>query len=369
MRSRSSKRIRLGLVGVGNVGRRVLELLLTKRSVLLDGLGLDLVLVGVADSGGIAMAAGGLSMERILDLKARGQSVANDPEFGRPGIPAVDLVRMAPSDVLLEASPASPRDGQPGLGCIEAALSRGMHVVTANKVPLVLAFPRLLALARAHGGELRFDATVAGGLPAVNLGRRDLCGATVHRLEGVLNLTANYVLARMEAGLSLAKALSEARLAGHAEADPSLDIDGWDAAEKLVILAHSVLDYPATLEQVEREGIASVTRDQLRRAAGQGMRVKLLAVAERGEAGLRLVVRPVWLKADHPLARLGASEMGIRFHTDVCGVLTAAIVEETPMPTAFAMLRDLLDLYAPHASSLAGDVSAALGDGSSEEED
>jgi homoserine dehydrogenase len=263
------------------------------------------------------------------------------------------MVRGVPADLLIDASPANMLDGQPGLGCIELALSQGSDVVTANKAPLVLAFPRLNELASAHQARLRFDATVAGGLPAVNLGRRDLAAANVQRIEGILNLTTNYILTRMAGeGLDYGAALSEAQKAGHAETDPSLDVEGWDAANKLVILAHSVLGLPATLDDVEVEGIEGVKPETLREAAAEGKRIKPLAVAERSGQGYHLYVRPVALAAGHPLAALGPKQMGIVYHTDISGVLTAAILEETPQPTASAVLRDVVELYGRRAGEV-----------------
>jgi homoserine dehydrogenase len=265
-------------------------------------------------------------------------------------------VQQTAADLLLDASPANfdplaqagPQSGQPGLSCIETALSRRMHVVTANKAPLVLAFSRLEALAESHSVELRYDATVTGGLPAVNLGRRDLAAAEIHRLEGILNLTTNYILTRMaDDGLSYAQALHDAQVAGHAETDPTLDVEGWDAANKLVILAHSVLGQPATLADVTVEGILGVTPEMLAQAAAEAKRVKLLAVAEQRGKGYELSVRPTWLEAGHPLAQLQPKQMGIVYHTDISGNISAAIVEETPLPTASAMLRDVVDIYRP----------------------
>ncbi len=341
-----ARTVRLLLIGAGNVGRRVLELLVRKEDLLRDRLGLQLWVVGVADTSGVAICPDGLDPQQIVDLKAGGQGVAAYPRWGQGGISALDMVRAAEADLLLEASPANLRDGQPGLGCIETALSKGMHVVTANKAPLVLAFPRLLDLARAHGVHLRFDATVAGGLPAVNLGQRDLAAAHIQRLEGILNLTTNYILTRMaDDGLSYDEALAHAQAAGHAETDPSLDVEGWDAANKLVILAHSVLGYAATLEDIAVEGITAITDTMLAQAAAEGKRVKLVATAEEREGGYHLHVRPTWLDAGHPLARLGAKQMGIVYHTDISGVISAAIVEETPVPTASAVLRDIVDIY------------------------
>jgi len=338
--------VRLLLTGAGNVGRRFLELIVLKRDMLHDRLGLRLVLAGVADRSGVAVCPAGLDPRRVVELKLAGQGVAAYPRWGQAGVSALEMVETAQAGLLLEASPANLQDGQPGLACIEAALARGMYVVTANKAPLVLAFPRLLALAEANGAKLRFDATVAGGLPAINLGQRDLSMAEIHRLEGILNLTSNYILTSMaEHGLSYDQALAHAQAAGHAEADPRLDVEGWDAANKLVILAHSVLHYPATLADVSVQGITSLTAKALRQAVGEGRRVKPVAVAEREGQRYRLTVGPAWLDASHPLAQLGAEQMGIVYHTDVCGVISAAIIEQTPMPTAAAMLRDVLDLY------------------------
>jgi len=342
----ATQQVRFLLIGVGNVGRRFLELLVGKREALRDRLGLELILTGAADTSGVAACTTGLDPQQVVQLKTEGQGVAAYPRWGRPGGSALEMVQTAEADLLLEASPANLKDGQPGLGCIEAALSRGMHVVTANKAPLVLAFPCLLDLARDHGVRLCFDATVAGGLPAVNLGQRDLAAAEIHRLEGILNLTTNYILTRMaQDGLGYDEALAHAQAAGHAETDPSLDVEGWDAANKLVILAHSVLDYPATLADVAVEGITHVTAETLRQAAAEGKRVKLVATAERDGDRYRLSVRPTWLDADHPLAQLGPKQMGIVYHTDISGVISAAIVEETPVPTASAMLRDVVDVY------------------------
>lgn len=219
-------------------------------------------------------------------------------------------------------------------------------MVTVNKGPLVLAYPRLTKLAAEEGVKLAFSGAVAGGLPTVNIGRRDLAGSEVLRLEGILNLTTNYILTQMaEKGKSYAEALAEAQADGHAEADPSLDVEGWDAANKLVILAQSVLEYSASLEDVEVEGITRIGPEDLERAAASGKVIKLIALAEKEDGGYRLSVRPTWLDRSHPLARLTAHQMGIVYHTDINGTITAVIDEEDPLPTAAAMLRDLINIY------------------------
>ena len=341
-----TQRVKFMLIGAGNVGLRFLHLVEGKRATLRERMGLELILVGVADSSGVARNPEGLSVPEVVALKQGGQGVSEHPQWGVPSETGLEMVQARGADLLVEASPANMVDGQPALACLEAALSGGMHVVTANKAPLVLAFPRLAALARDNGVQLRYDATVTGGLPAVNIGQRDLAVTRIHRLEGVLNLTTNYILTRMaQDGMSYDEALAHAQAAGHAETDPTLDVEGWDASNKLVILANSVLRFPAKLDDVEVTGIMGVDEDALNAAAAEGMRIKLVATAEADGDRYRLSVRPIRLPADHPLAQLGPKQMGIVFHTDINGSVSAAIVEDTPTPTAAAVLRDLVEIY------------------------
>jgi homoserine dehydrogenase len=257
----------------------------------------------------------------------------------------MDLLERAEADVLIEASPLDLETGQPGLGCMRAALSRGMHVVTANKGPLVLAYRELAELAHSNGVGIRFSATVGGGLPAVNVGQRDLAGASIHRLEGILNLTTHYILSQMSAGVSFEDALVRAQAEGHAEANPQLDVEGWDAAAKLTILANAVLGQLTTLAEVEVTGITGVTYEAICRARMERHLIKLLASADQqADGGYALKVAPTWLPLYHPLARLTAHQMGVIYHTDIAGVITVVIDEEDPMPTAAAMVRDLVDI-------------------------
>jgi homoserine dehydrogenase len=222
-----------------------------------------------------------------------------------------------------------------------------MHVVTPNKGPLVLAYRELHDLAAAQGVHLRFDGTVAGGLPAVYIGQRDLRGAVVHRLEAVPNLVTGYIMDLLTGGLPWEEALESARQQGVLEADASWDLDGWDAAAKLVILANAALGVPARLEDVAITGITGLEPDALRAARDQGQRYRLLARADRSTDGrYALSVAPTPLSPDRPLGRLGQKQMGVVFHTDIYGTISAVIDEPDPIPSAATMLRDLLDIYA-----------------------
>ncbi len=341
-----TRRIRLVIIGLGNVGRNVLSLLIQKRETLKTTYGLGPIVVGAADTSGAALQRDGLDLATVIRMKEQKQGVALYPHAGRPGMTALELVRQSQADVLIEASPVNLTSGQPGLDCIREALNRGWHVVTANKAPLVLAYQELMTLAAERGRQLRFSATVGGGLPSVNVGRRDLAPCTIHRVEAILNSTTHYILtAMLEEGKTFAEALADAQRSGVAEADPSLDVDGWDAANKCVILANSVLHVPATLNDVSVTGIRAVTIEEMHQARHEGQCLKLLVTAERVDDGYRLAVRPTLIPGTHPLARLRGEELGIVYYTDIMGAVTVTIAEKGPIPTAAAVLRDVISIY------------------------
>jgi homoserine dehydrogenase len=296
------------------------------------------------DSNGAALTDSGLDIHDIVKLKLSGESVSAYPDHGRRGLTALAALEQTAADLLIELTPTNLQHGEPGLSAIAWALEHGLDVVTANKGPLVLAYQRLAELAATNGRSLLFSGAVAGGLPTVNIGRRDLAGAQVLRVEGIFNTTTNYILLRMqEDGLSFEEALSEAQQAGVAEADPSLDIDGWDAANKLVIVANSVLGMPATLKDVTVQGIRNIERRDLLRAKERGHALKLLVTAEPSAGGYQLAVRPTELPLEHPLARLTRWQMGVMYTTDIMGVITAVIEDEGTDATAAAVLRDVIN--------------------------
>ncbi len=345
--------VRLALVGLGNVGRAFLELMVSKAPLLREQLGLELVLTGAADSSGAVMDASGIDPVALAAHKARGGNAASFLR-GVPGMSALKLTAQAPADLLLEASAVNLKTGQPGLDCVRRAIKRKMGVVLANKGPLVHAFGELTAASRAAGVGFAYSATVCGALPVVNIGRRDLVGCEIRSLAGIFNSTSNSILAAMARGGSYEQALRQAQLDGIAEADPSLDVEGWDTANKLVIIANSILGMPATLADVSPlMGITGITADQIRAGAAEGQTVKLVARAvqatkEPGSAseprGYALSVRPEWLPADDFLASVNGWEMGIAFDTDIMGLQQFKVDERGPVPTAAAMLRDVIML-------------------------
>jgi homoserine dehydrogenase len=331
------------LHGVGHVGRMLLRLIERQSDLLAARHGLTIRVVGAVDSRGGIFAPEGIAPGTLLAAKEAQGSIAALPG-GVEGLTALACLRQSRTPLtLLESTLVDLQTGGPGLLAMRAALEQGHSVVSANKGPLVLAFRELESLAARHGGGLAYSATVCGGLPAVNVGRYDLAHATVLRLEGVVNSTTNYILSEMEQGRDFDAALRKAQADGIAEADPTLDVSGWDAANKLIILANSVLRQPATAADVTVRGIESIRPEQLQEAAQAGQRIKLVASAEReGAGGYRLSVEPRALPLHHPLAAMQGHQMGLWLETDINGTIFLTIIEESPEPTAAAMLRDLV---------------------------
>ena len=343
--------MRFVLTGLGNIGRTLLEVLDARADLLRERHGLELKAVGLADSSGVAVDPAGLDLRAVVALKKRGEGVARLAAVGRPGVDALALVGMVDAELLLEATPTDHHSGQPGLDLVRTALARGMHCVLASKGPLVVAYAALEAASDLSGvpgaPALRFSGAVGGALPSINLGRRDLAGGRITRVEAVLNGTTQLILGLRARGMSFAAALAEAQRIGIAEPDASLDVEGWDAACKLVILCHAVLRCPVALADVSVTGIAGVTREALRAAGANGGRMSLLAIAQAlpdPSQGYRLSVGPTFLGPDHPLGRLGGDELGIVYHSDIFGRSCATSLEDGPVGSVAAMLRDVLEI-------------------------
>lgn len=339
-----TRTVDLALSGLGNVGCNFLRIIETKADRLAAEYGFLLRVVAVADSSGLAVSATGFDPLALRLHKEAGGRVADLPEF-RAGMTLADFFTQPGScQMLLEASPVNLRDGEPGLGYVRAALAAGISCVLANKGPLVLAFHDLHRLAAATGAGLVFSATVCGALPVVNIGRRDLIAADISLLRGVFNSTSNFILSEMAVGRSYADALAEAQRRGIAETDPSLDVGGWDTANKLTILANSFLGTKVTLADVTVQGITEITAEQLAAHRGNGEVVKLVAEARQTVGGYQFSVAPLALPTSDFLAGCSGWEMGVEIHSDLYGKMFHKIWEREPLPTAAAMLRDLVTL-------------------------
>jgi len=332
----------LALMGFGNVGRALARLLLAKRDELKDRYGIDWRVVGVAGRrAGAAINPRGIDLDRALALVGRGGSLA---ELSPSPAPAgADFVRACGAQVLFENTPVNYETGQPAIDHLRAALESGMHAITANKGPVVHAYRELRDLARARGRRFYFEAAVMDGAPLFSLWRAALPGARLLSFRGILNSTTNLILTLMESGQTFDEAVAQAQSIGVAETDPSGDILGWDAAVKVAALCTVLMDVPLKPQQVERQGIESMTPALLREAREEGRRWKLVCQAEHGAGGLRASVAPERLTPDDALYAVMGTSSSITFFSDVLGPLT--VTEDNPGPetTAYGLLADFIN--------------------------
>ena len=263
---------------------------------------------------------------------------------------AVKTIRETNADIIVEISYTDLETGEPALTHIREALDNGKHIVTTNKGPTALYYPDLLKSAREKNLEIGVEGTVLSGTPALHLGLDVLRGANIRKVEGILNGTTNYILTQMENEMEYAAALSEAQEKGYAEADPTGDVDGHDAAGKVVILANLLLNLPLTMSDVDREGITGITQEDIQSARAAGERWKLIGSVEKGQDGsYNATVKPQRLPAAHPLANIGGATNAITYTTDLLGEVTLVGPGAGRVETGFAILSDLLAIHRKHS--------------------
>ncbi|GAB4574416.1 MAG: homoserine dehydrogenase [Anaerolineae bacterium] len=335
--------LKIALLGFGNVNRALARLMLRKVEALKAEHDLSLRVVGIStNSHGRCIDPEGIDLAQALEVYAsgsldalhRGAAVADTRAF----------VAQVPADLVVESTWMDPQTGQPATDLIRAALQRGMHVVTANKGPLAYAHRELRALAREKQLGFFFESTVMDGGPVHAFGREGLPVSTIHRIRGVLNSTTNSILTRLEQGVPFEDALREMQEAGLAEADPTNDIEGWDSALKIVVLANVHMGADLRPADVDRTGIADVTIAQAQAALKDGKRIKLLCEAWREGETVRARVAPTPLPLDNPLAHVMRTSSAVTFEADTLTELTIIEGDSTPDTTAFGVLADIVNI-------------------------
>ena len=337
------KRVGLALVGLGNVGRRFIRLLNERDDMLREKYGLAFSVHCVVDSSGVAVSDDGFDLAHLLEHKGCGLKLRELREFDEGLTLAVALDNVQ-CDILLEASPVDLNTGNPGLSNCRTALEHGLHLVLANKAPLALAQAELDRLAADTDVGILYSATFCGGLPVLNIIRRDMVCGKILGFRGIFNSTTNFILEEMLKGRSYADALSETQERGIAEADPSIDVGGWDTAAKLVIAANSIVDAMITLADVSVSGIEDVQLDWLEQCRREGSVLKLVATAERIDAEWRFQVEPTPVPIASFLGSCSGWEMAIEIQSDIYGKSFHKLWEREPVPTAASMLRDAVHL-------------------------
>jgi homoserine dehydrogenase len=332
--------MRIFMIGFGVVGRALAEKILYERDKLVSKFGLKPRVIAIADSSGALVDERGVDVKEALEAKMKHGYLAKALPDRTVKAPLEELLENFDYDVLVETTPTNIVNGEPGLSYIRKALSMGKSVVTTNKGPLALALPALMEIADRNGAILRFSGTVGGGTPVLDFGKMCQSGDDVVKVEGILNGTTNYILTRMYAdGLDFNEALTEAQKSGYAEKDPFMDVEGFDTACKLVIIANYVMGLKVTLKDVEVRGIRGVTRDQLRELAKSGKTIKLLGVIDRETNSL--TVQPREVELTDPLCVWGTLN-AVTFHMERLGSETIVGKGAGGAETAIAIVRDLI---------------------------
>ena len=316
----------LALIGYGNVARRFASLIDERASRLLQDYGLDCRIVGTST--------------RRSGAIYRGERCRDSGEL---------IQRLSASDaelrIVVETTTLDVKDGEPAIGHVRAAIAAGCHVVTANKGPVAFAYHTLNEAAVRAGVRFLFESAVMDGIPVFNLVREALPCVDIVGFEGVVNTTTNHIITAMESGESFEEALARMQAEGIAEADASLDVDGWDAAAKTAALANVLLDARITPHDVRRTGIDPGVGERARTALTRGHRLKLVASATRHESGrMTYAVEPRELSATHLLAGLDGSANALILETDLLERIAICQLSGSLTQTAYGLLADIVTI-------------------------
>ena len=336
------KKMKIALLGFGNVGRALAQLLIAKREVLREQYQIEWSIVGIATRRhGSVLKSSGIDLEAALSLATADKEISTLAP-NNSDIDGVTFVRMSGADVLFENTPVNYQTGQPAIDHITTALELGMHAITANKGPVVHAFDRLAELAQAKGARFLYESTVMDGAPIFSLWQEVLPVAKLHSFRGVLNSTTNLILTLMEMEKSFDEALAHTQAIGIAETDPSGDIMGWDSAVKVAALVTVLMGIPLPPDIIKREGIEHISLEDVIKAREEGRRWKLICQAWRDGKGVKASVGPEQIDPNDSLYNVMGTSSAVTFVSDVLGDLTITETNPGPHTTAYGLLADFI---------------------------
>lgn len=334
--------MKIALIGFGTVGQGLAEILRDKGAELEQNYDFRADIVAVATQNrGSLYHPDGLDVRDLLVAIQKGH-LDNYPDVADLSRhwDTLTIIRQSNADVMVETTHTNLQTGQPALDYCLAAFDSGKHVVLANKGPVAVAYAELKEQARQAGKRLLFEGTVMAGTPSIRLALEALAGCTIREARGILNGTTNYILTQMENGMSYGDALAQAQQLGYAEADPAGDVDGWDAAGKVIILAAALFNKKLTLSDMSVTGISRIGADDVAEARAAGEKWKLIAHITPESAS----VAPARIPLSNPLAAVSGATNAITYNTDLLGDVTLVGAGAGRLQTGFALLSDLLDI-------------------------
>jgi homoserine dehydrogenase len=336
---------KIGLIGCGTVGQGLLDILERKAGELRENQGFEAKVVAISDKlKGSVLAPDGLSLPKVLEILGAGKTLDAYPGGSRPApVDPLDMIEKSNAGIIAELTYTDLKTGEPATSFIKKALRTGKHVVTSNKGPAALHYAEIKKLAQANRLHFRIEGTVMSGTPVFHLVETGLAGNEIREVLGILNGTTNFILSKMETdGMDYADALKLAQKLGYAEADPTADVEGFDAAGKLVILSNVLLGGSLAPGDVRREGISAITLEMVREAQARGVRYKLIARAKRDGGKVAASVLPQPIPLTDPLAGVMGAQNALTFDTDLMGKVTIQGAGAGKIETGYSILSDLL---------------------------
>lgn len=338
--------INVALLGCGTVGIKYLELIQNKKKDLKNKYGLNLSIVGVADSTGIAIDEAGLDIEQIIKVKTKQNKIGLYPKKGTLKASGIDILNKVHVDVVIESGVSDMETGGLSLDYARKALGLGIHVVFLSKGALVHSYQELQQLASEKNAQIKLSGATAAALPTIDVALQSLAGTDIGLIQGILNGTSNFILTQMtQHSVTYEDALKEAQEKGIAEPNPSNDVEGYDTASKILILANAVMGASLTMDDVEIKGITEVTAEQIESARKNGQVIKLIGEAKKDGNQVKVSVKLEKLNADHPMTIVHNEVKGIHFTTDTMGDLTVIGGKSNPRAAAAAALKDTILLF------------------------
>jgi homoserine dehydrogenase len=341
---------KVGLIGCGTVGQGLLEILDRKREHLRDVFDFETRLVAVSDKlKGSLVVPEGIDIRKLLGLLAEGKSINtySDPKKLKVEVSdPLDMIEKTDADIIAELSYTDIKTGEPATGYIRKALRTGKHVVTSNKGPAALHYRDLADLARKNGLQFRIEGTVMSGTPVFHLCESGLAGNDIREVKGILNGTTNFILSKMEQdGMEYSDALMLAQKLGYAEADPTADVEGFDALAKIVILSNVLLGGSVRTSEVQRTGISGISKADVEAAKAAGFRYKLIARTMKRDGKIEASVAPQKLPLSDPLAGVMGAQNALTFDTDLMGKITIQGAGAGKIETGYSILSDMLAIH------------------------
>ncbi|MCX7797574.1 MAG: homoserine dehydrogenase [Melioribacter sp.] len=333
---------RIALIGFGTVAQGLCEILLNKKNELKKNYNYEFDIVAINDiKYGTAYNPKGLNIKNLLkEINEHRKFISNTVKWD-----AIQTIKKSNANIICELSYTNLIDGQPAIEYCKTALSLKKHVVTSNKGPAVFAYKKLSKLAKKNNVKFLIEGTVMSGTPVLNLVKGPLAGIKILSAKGILNGTTNFILTKMEEGMSYNDALLEAQKLGYAEADPTNDVEGYDAKAKITILANVLMNLNLKFHDVQCEGITKLTQLDIEEAKRNNARWKLVATVEKIGDEIKASVKPEMLPLSHPLAGVLESTNAITFKTDLLGDVTIVGKGAGKIETGFAILSDLLSIH------------------------